>query len=131
MEFPELWMRMVCGGSVRSVLSLYLPDAVLVPTYNQDVLQGHTQLRAYFRRFMSKDNLCGHVDGMVIQNRGGLRIISGIYTFRWTENGREESVKARFTFVLVSEDIRTGRVWSSDTRWRVLTHHSSEVPAGG
>ncbi len=127
-SFPKLWMAMVCSGSVRSVLNLYLPDAVLVPTYDQNILQGHTQLRAYFRRLMAKDNLCGHVDGMVDQDLGTVRVVSGVYTFRWSEDGQEKYARARFTYVLVPESVRTGRVWASDKRWRIATHHSSEMP---
>jgi hypothetical protein len=130
-NFPRLWMATVCSGSVRSVLGLYNQDAVLVPTYDTNILRGHVQLRAYFRRFMSKDNLCGHIDGIVDQEVGGARVQSGIYTFQWSEGAAEKSVRARFTFVLVPETVRVraGHVWASDTRYRIATHHSSEMPA--
>lgn len=127
-SFPALWMHMVCSGSVRSVLSLYRPEAVLVATYNKDILRGHTQLRAYFKRFLGKDNLCGHIDGMVEQNLGQVKVISGVYTFRWSEGGEPKSAKARFTFVLTPENIRSGRIWSDSQRWRIVTHHSSVMP---
>lgn len=127
--FPELWMKMVCSGSVRSVLDLYRPNAVLVPTYNEDILQGHTQLRAYFRRFLGdKPGLCGHIDSMITQDLGAVKSLSGIYTFKWTKGHQPQSVQARYTFVLTPENVRTGRIWASDQRWRIVTHHSSEVP---
>ena len=127
-SFPALWMHMVCSQSVKSVLSLYRPDAVLVATYNRDILQGHTQLRAYFRRFLGKDNLCGEINGMVEQDLGDVKVLSGIYTFRFSERGQPKAVQARFTFVLTPENVRSGRVWTDSQRWRIVTHHSSEMP---
>ena len=127
--FPELWMKMVCSGSVRSVLNLYRPNAVLVPTYNEEVLQGHTQLRAYFRRFLGdKEGICGRIDNMITQDLGAVKSLSGIYTFQFMKDGYPQSVQARYTFVLTPENIRTGKIWASDKRWRIVTHHSSEVP---
>ena len=126
--FPELWMRMVCSGSVDGVLSLYRHDAVLVPTYDRNILQGHPQLRRYFEYFLQKEGLCGQIDGLVTQEEGGLKTISGVYTFRWSEDGVPKGVRARFTYVLVPEGVRTGHIWASDKRWRILTHHSSEMP---
>lgn len=126
--FPSVWMRAVCTRSVRGVLSLYRPDAVLVPTYNEEVLQGHTQLRAYFRRFLSKENLCGKIDGVVVQNLGAVKSLSGLYTFHFTEDYKPQTVQARFTYVLVPEPIGSGQIGSSGHQWKIATHHSSEVP---
>ena len=127
-SFPELWMRTVCTHSVSAVLGLYRPGAVLVPTYNADVLQGHAQLRTYFERFLGKEGLCGKIDGMIEQNLGTVKVLSGIYTFNFIERAVPQTVKARYTFVLTPEQIRTGHIWASDQRWRIVTHHSSEVP---
>jgi hypothetical protein len=121
--FPTIWMRAVCTRSVPTVLSLYRPDAVLVPTYDPDVLQGHAQLRAYFRSFLSKENLCGKIDGVVVQNLGAVRSLSGLYTFHFIEDYKPQTVQARFTYVLVPEPGASGPTW------KIATHHSSEVPA--
>jgi len=121
-------MRAVCTHSVPAVLNLYRPHAVLVATYNADILQGQEQLRSYFQRFLGKQGLCGKIDGMVEQNLGNVKVLSGIYTFNFVERGIPQTVKARYTFVLTPEQIRTGHIWASDQRWRIVTHHSSEVP---
>ena len=122
--FPHLWMQAVCTRSIPNVLSLYRPDAVLVPTYDPEVLQGHAQLRAYFRSFLAKENLCGRIDGMAIQNLGAVKSLSGLYTFGFTEDGEPQRVQARFTFVLLPQSREGG-----GHDWRIATHHSSEVPS--
>ena len=119
---------MVCTRSVDSVLGLYRPNAVLVATYNRDILQGHAQLASYFQRFLGKDDLCGQIDGVIEQDLGKVKVLSGIYTFRFREGGHPKAVKARFTFVLTPENIRSGRIWTGSERWRIVTHHSSEMP---
>lgn len=115
------WMRTICSRSVPAVLALYRSDAVLVPTYDNLVLQGHRELAAYFDEFLDKENLCGRVDRVVVQKLGDHHIESGIYTFRWLgEYGDIKQVSARFTFVFVRGPGSEG--------WQIFTHHSSELP---
>jgi len=118
-NFPELWMHTICQGSVGGVLSLYWPKAVLVPTYSDRVLSGHHELAKYFKMFLGKEGLCGQIDGLIEQDLGSVKSISGIYTFRWMDSGRPKSVVARYTFVLTP---------ASGNHWRIVTHHSSEMP---
>jgi hypothetical protein len=111
---PQIWMRTLCSGSVRAMLELYVPNAVLVPTYSEEILQGHAELAGYFEEFLDKENFCGRIDEVIEQGP----VASGTYTFRWTERGRPQQVQARFTYVFVNTP--AGR--------KILTHHSSEVP---
>ena len=92
------------------------------------MIQNFPELAEYFKMFLGKEGLCGRIDGLVEQDLGSVKSVSGIYTFGWTERGRPKSVAARFTFVLTPESIHTGRVWVADKRWRIVTHHSSEMP---
>lgn len=116
--FPHIWMERLSKRSVDGMLDLYLPNAVLVPTYNRDVLQGKDSLRAYFQRFLAKDGLTGTVNNIVGQRVGKAGIFSGIYTFFFRDGAIPQQVRARYTFVVVPT--RSGA--------RILTHHSSEVP---
>lgn len=111
-------METLCKRSVPEMLNLYLPNAVLVPTYNKDVLQGKKQLGDYFKRFLGKDGLCGKIDNVVGQRAGRAGIFSGRYTFFFRENGIPRTVHARYTYVVIPT--RSGA--------KILTHHSSEVP---
>jgi len=122
MNFPELWIDTVCTGRPESVLELYLPDAVLVPTYSKKILRGHPELLGYFRRFLSKHGLCGKIESVIQQDLAPrVKVFSGTYRFQWTEKGRPKGARARYTFVLVPVDPRA-------RGWRVAEHHSSEVP---
>lgn len=106
------WMQTLCEGSVDQVLALYTPGAVLLPTYDDRILRGHRQLRSYFEAFTQRPGLCGRIDEVVEQGP----VHSGIYTFRWRENGRRMQVVARFTFVFTPSG-------------QICTHHSSVLPA--
>jgi hypothetical protein len=115
---PQIWMSKVCRGVVDDVLALYMPNAVLVPTFDKSdlpgagrgVLVGRRQLANYFHRFMSKPGLCGRIDSCVPQRLGVVDVASGLYTFKW-QGGR---ACARYTFVSI------GGV--------ITTQHSSEMP---
>jgi hypothetical protein len=130
LALPKLWMQRVCSGSVPSVLGLYRKGAVLVPTYSKrdlpgagtGALKGHAQLVNYFNRFLSKKNLCGTIDTMVVQRKGPMNIYSGLYTFRWMEGGKRKTAKARYNFV-------TSRVnvMGVPTEF-IVNHHSSAQP---
>ena len=116
--FPHIWMEQLGKRSVEGMVDLYLPTAVLVPTYNRDVLRGKKQLAAYFKRFLAKDSLTGTVNNVVGQRVGKAGVFSGIYTFYFRDGAMPQQVRARYTFVVVPT--RLGA--------RILTHHSSEVP---
>lgn len=96
------------------MLELYAPNAVLVPTYSEEILQGHAELAGYFAEFMDKEDFCGRIDEVIEQGP----VVSGTYTFRWLEDGVPEQVEARFTYVFANTP--QGR--------KIVTHHSSEVP---
>ena len=114
------WLEAVRSRSVGRVLNLYTDEAVLVPTLGPTVLQGKAQLAPYFHRFLAKQNLRGRLDCVVTQRLGPKdQILSGLYTFAWTERGKPHHLRARFTYVIVE----------TPKGWRILTHHSSAVPS--
>ena len=119
---PKYWMETLCRGDLPSLLSLYDTAAVLVPTFSNDIVQGHEELQAYFEDFSgSRPNLCGKVHEEINQQlHGGHRSISGTYTFTWDDehDGEREKAEARFTFV----------IQEMEGRWIIHTHHSSEFP---
>jgi len=117
-NFPTVWMDTICTGNPAQVLRLYMPNAVLVPTYDPKVLRGHPELLAYFNRFMAKEGLCGKIQSTFVQDVGRAKVLSGLYKFQFIEDGIPKSVNARYTFVIVPT--RAG--------WRIAEHHSSEVP---
>ena len=118
-SLPHVWMNRVSSGSIPAVLDLYADSAVLVPTYSKNILRGKAQLLGYFKKFMGeRPGMFGTIDGMVEQKVGRTRVYSGIYTFRVPSEGRVQSVRARFTYVVVP----------TPTGPKIATHHSSEMP---
>jgi len=117
-NFPSIWMDTICTGDPRQVLNMYLPNAILVATYDPNILRGHQQLLGYFNRFMAKEGLCGKIQSTYVQPIGRFKVFSGLYKFQFTEDGEIKSVNARYTFVLVP----------THAGWKIAEHHSSEVP---
>jgi hypothetical protein len=115
---PYTWMRTLSAGSIPAVLRLYAPYAVLVATYNTEPLMGHQQLKEYFKMFMGNKGLHGQIDSMITQKVGAATVYSGLYTFRFKENGKPKTVKARYTYVVAP----------TPQGPRIVTHHSSEIP---
>ena len=115
---PVAWMQRVCTRSVPDVLALYDENAVLIPTYDKSdlpgagtgVLVGKYNIAGYFQRFLAKPSLCGTVDSIIVQQLSGVKIYSGLYTFRWHGG----TARARYTFVVTT----SGK----------STHHSSQAP---
>jgi len=116
------WMRTLCGGDPRAMVSLYAPSAILVPTFGPAPLVGRAALLGYFRNFLGDHpQLCGHVRSSHALSLGPGRLVSsGLYLFHWKGQKGTESQAARFTYVFQRE---------KDGRWSIVTHHSSAVPA--
>jgi len=114
------WMGAVGSHDPDKVLSLYSRDAVLVPTYGTSVLVGHAQLRSYFDKFLALPGLRGKIDCFVVQEAQGKLVVSGIYTFSTQDHAAADPAftRARFTYVFA----KVGG------RWKIMTHHSSEMP---
>lgn len=113
---PKHWMDALCEGDVAKLLAMYDVNAVLIPTFSNEPIQGHEALEQYFNEFAgSRPNLCGEVHEEIDQNlHDGHRSISGHYTFTW-DGG---SAEARYTFV----------IQEGGDEWVIHTHHSSEFP---
>lgn len=122
-HFPRQWGNAIQSGSVKSALSMYSPNAVLVPTYSDQILQGHQELAGYFKEFMSRPKMRVAITKVVLRRDKVTPAVSGFYTITWGNGGPNETAKARFTYVL--EPCRDGQ---GDVAWKAITHHSSVVP---
>lgn len=122
-SFPKRWGRAVSSGAPSTVLSLYAPNAVLVPTYGASILQGHKEMEGYFREFLARPNMRVMVTEVVMRRTGPNPVLSGFYSFTWGSGGPKERAAARYTFVLQPKRAPSGQIG-----WVVITHHSSVVP---
>jgi uncharacterized protein (TIGR02246 family) len=108
------WNQALHSGNPDAIVQLYCPEAVLLPTADDDVRVGHARIRDYFVHFMA-----GAPQGRILerhtQTGWDMLVDMGSYAFRFAD-GRD--VVARYTFVY--------RPVAG--RWRITHHHSSAMP---
>ena len=118
-EFIQEWMETVCSNNVKSILSLYKEDGILLGTLDSEIRKGHSEIKIYFDYFL-KFKPCGKITKIFEDDLGYRRtaIVNGIYVFDLVQDGVQTQATARFTFVLD----RVG------TKWKIHSHHSSKKP---
>ena len=123
--FPRKWGAAIASGSVKNALSMYSSNAVLVPTYSSEILQGHKQMAPYFREFMGRPNMQVAITKVVLRKSAATPVVSGFYTITWGNAGPNEKPAMVKTHLRDMEPFRNGQ---GNVDWRALTHHSSVVP---
>ncbi len=121
--YPKKWGRAVESRDPETVLAMYSPKGVLVPTYGASILQGYPEMAGYFREFLARPNMKVRITEVVMRRTGPNPILSGFYTFTWGKGGPSERAAARFTYALEPFRQEGGKI-----DWRAITHHSSVVP---
>ncbi len=117
------WMEAVNGRALDDVRRLYREDAVIVPTFGKDVLSSTEAIAAYFVNITDGRELQVVVRDETVREQvepGSSQVISGIYDWRIREDGEEQRIAARFTFVMDPE-----------SEGPILHHHSSRLPGEG
>ena len=117
--FPE-WNTALATGDPQKVADLYAPDAVLLPTVSNEVRSNRAEIVDYFTKFLQSKPQGVIDDEAVDALDADTAINTGVYTFTLTKDGKQQQVKARYTFVY--ELI--------DGRWLITNHHSSAMPEG-
>jgi uncharacterized protein (TIGR02246 family) len=118
---PKIWAQAISSRNVGTVMALYCPNAVLVPTFSRTILRGAPQLSAYFQEFLARPGLRCKIDSELVQDISpDCMVASGDYTFtQKTGSGSRKAIRARFTYVLVRD---------SQGTWKIATQHSSAMP---
>ena len=114
------WMHAVNAGDVATLVGLYDPQAVLIPTFSNRLLNTPDKLRDYFEKLASRQGLCIelHDTTLLVQNLGGtVHALSGLYNWRFVVEGAMLNFEARFSYVV---DVARARP--------ILHHHSSQIP---
>ena len=117
------WMKAVNGRALDDARRLYREDAVLVPTFGKDVLSSTEAIAAYFVNITDGRELQVVVRDETVREQGepgSSQVISGIYDWRIREDGEEQRIAARFTFVM-----------DPGSEGPILHHHSSRLPGEG
>lgn len=123
-ETPEMilktWMSHVNQADIESLLALYDPNAVLIPTFSNRLLNSPEKIRKYFEALGGREELsiALHEKTLIVQPvRDKLYSMCGIYCWRFAVEGELLSFEARFSFIL---DLTLPNP--------ILQHHSSQIP---
>ena len=103
---------------MEDLLNLYAENAVLLPTFSNDLLTDKAGIRDYFEELSRKQDVEVSVDEESIVTQrfsDNLQVISGIYRWRFGGGDEAVSIEARFTFAL---DLSLSSP--------ILHHHSSQ-----
>lgn len=111
------WASTVATRDVDKVLSLYAPDAILVPTLSNQVRDCDDSRRSYFENFLANEGLVCDIQVFKkrVSRKLGTVVVGGLYTFVYREQAQRKLVPARFLFTF--EQI--------EGRWMITGHHSS------
>ena len=119
----DYWMEAVNGRALDDVRRLYREDAIIVPTFGKDILSTTEAIAAYFVDITDGRELRVVVWDETVREQvepGSSQVISGIYDWRIREDGEEQRIAARFTFVM-----------DPGSEGPILHHHSSRLPGEG
>ncbi len=114
------WMQAVNNGDVETLLGLYDSQAVLIPTFSNRLLKTSAQLREYFEKLGSREELsiALHEKTLIVQDLpSGVSLLSGIYNWRFAVDGELLNFEARFGYVI---DLSRPNP--------IVHHHSSQIP---
>ena len=114
------WNAALATGDPQKVADLYAPDAVLLPTVSNQVRRTRTEIVDYFTKFL-KDKPQGEMRDQIVDVLDtDTAVNAGVYEFTLTKEGKQQHVKARYTYVY---ELRDGK-------WLIVNHHSSAMPEG-
>lgn len=119
-DILDQWMQAVNSAEIESLLSLYDPEAVLIPTFSNRILNTPERLRDYFEKLGSRPELsiALHEKTVVIQELQDERYaVAGIYNWRFAVDGELLNFEARFSYLF---DLSKPKP--------ILHHHSSQIP---
>lgn len=123
-ETPEkilkTWMSHINQADIESLLALYDPNAVLIPTFSNRLLNSPEKIRKYFETLGGREELsiALHEKTLVVQPiRDNLYSMCGIYCWRFAVEGELLSFEARFSFII-----------DPALPSPIIHHHTSQIP---
>ena len=114
------WMSAVNKGDIKSLLSFYDKKAILIPTFSNRILSSPKEIRKYFERLLSREelSLAFHNNTLNIQSiKNDTYVLSGIYCWRFAIAGELFSFEARFCCIMDLALLNP-----------IIHHHSSQIP---
>lgn len=110
----DQWNAALQTGQPQTVVALYSPDSILLPTLSNTVRATADAKLDYFKHFLEKHPV-GTIDQRHIFIGCNTAIDTGLYTFTFNDGS---AAKARYTYTYR----RDGH------HWLITSHHSSLMP---
>lgn len=124
MKSPEdvlkAWMQAVNNGDLEALVALYDTTAVVIPTFSNRLLSKPEQIRDYFGKLCSREELsiALHEKTLIVHpTNDAVHSIFGIYCWRFAIDGELLSFEARFSYLV---DLARP--------CPIVNHHSSQIP---
>ena len=114
------WMSHINKRNLESLVDLYDPNAIMIPTFSNRLLNTPDKIRKYFSNLCDREELsiALHENTLTVQPvQDALYTVCGIYCWRFAVEGEMLSFEARFSFFL-----------NLATEHPILQHHSSQIP---
>ena len=112
-EILKVWVEKIRDNNAIQVAELYHDDGLLLGTFSDIERHGKELILNYFENLLK-----AKIDVEIITQHehktDSLVVSSGLYNFK--VDGK--IIKARFSFVFVK----------TNESWKILSHHSSELP---
>jgi hypothetical protein len=110
----DKWKGNFDSKNLSEIVNTYAPDGILVSTFG-DILQGRKKIEPYFKGLFEKENLkVTYMGEPIVTKVDGSTMYTGIYEFSFTENGKLNKTKARYSII--------------EKDGFITKQHSSEVP---
>jgi hypothetical protein len=115
------WVDAINNGNVHTVDALYVPNAVLLATFDPRPRRTPEEREDYFTAFKMRQKLKASIEECtvaVIGDEGGSA--SGLYSFNFIDHfNTPQTARARFTFVFARQP---------EGDLQIVAHHSSVIP---
>ena len=112
-DMLSIWVEKIRENNASQVTDLYNDDAILLGTFSDIERHGKELIFNYFENLLRSK-----IDVEIItqheHKKDSMIVSSGFYNFIVDDN----TIKARFSFVFVK----------TKGSWKILSHHSSELP---
>lgn len=112
------WAHALATKDPKNVAALYVEETTLLPTMAKQVITDRKGAEGYFTFFLSFLPSVTMVEEHVVPISDDAYLHCGVYRFALTQQGKQESVDARFSMV-----------WKKfGNEWSIVHHHSSRIP---
>ena len=108
-----IWVEKIRSNKADQVAELYHDDGLLLGTFSDIERHGKDLISNYFEKLL-KSKIDVEIISRHEHKTDSLIVTSGLYNFKV----EGKIIKARFSFVFVK----------TNKSWKILSHHSSELP---